>query len=99
MARYNCILVISDMHIPYEHQDSFDFLTAIKKKYDIDRVVNIGDELDCHALSFHDADPDLYSSGHELEEAKIHIRKLEKISDGVSKPVVLGEVQKNVKMN
>jgi len=30
---------------------------------------------------------------------KIKIRKLEKISDGVSKPVVVGEVQKNVKMN
>ena len=30
---------------------------------------------------------------------KIRIRKLEKISDGVRKPVVLGEVQKNVKMN
>ena len=30
---------------------------------------------------------------------KIKIRKLEKISDDVSKPVVIGEVQKNVKMN
>jgi len=30
---------------------------------------------------------------------KIKIRKLEKISDGISKPVVVGEVQKNVKMN
>jgi len=30
---------------------------------------------------------------------KIKIRKVEKISDGVSKPVVIGEVQKNVKMN
>ena len=30
---------------------------------------------------------------------KIKIRKLEKISDGVSKPVIIGEVQKNVKMN
>ena len=30
---------------------------------------------------------------------KIKIRTLEKISDGVSKPVVIGEVQKNVKMN
>ena len=29
----------------------------------------------------------------------IKIRKLEKISDSVSKPVVIGEVQKNVKMN
>jgi len=30
---------------------------------------------------------------------KIRIRKLEKFSDGVSKPVVIGEVQKNVKIN
>ena len=32
-------------------------------------------------------------------KVKIKIRKLEKISDDVSKPVVIGEVQKNVKMN
>ena len=32
-------------------------------------------------------------------KVKIKIRKLEKISDGVSKPVLIGEVQKNVKMN
>tara|TARA_B100000161_G_scaffold200091_1_gene145948 strand:+ start:10 stop:453 length:444 start_codon:yes stop_codon:yes gene_type:complete len=30
---------------------------------------------------------------------KIKIRKLDKISDGVSKPVIIGEVQKNVRMN
>ena len=30
---------------------------------------------------------------------KIKIRKLERISDGISKPVVIGEVQKNVRMN
>ena len=30
---------------------------------------------------------------------KIKIRKLEKISDGISKPVIIGEVQKNVTMN
>ena len=32
-------------------------------------------------------------------KVKIKIRKLVKIADGVSKPVVIGEVQKNVKMN
>ena len=32
-------------------------------------------------------------------DVKIKIRKLEKISDGISKPVVMGEVQKSVKMN
>jgi len=30
---------------------------------------------------------------------KIKIRKLEKISNGVSRPVIIGEVQKNVRMN
>ena len=30
---------------------------------------------------------------------KIKIRKLERISDGVSKPKIIGEVQKNVRMN
>ena len=30
---------------------------------------------------------------------KIKLRKLEKTSEGITKPVVIGEVQKNVKMN
>ena len=30
---------------------------------------------------------------------KIKIRKLEKVSEGVSKPVIIGTVEKNVKMN
>tara|TARA_A100001388_G_C28317023_1_gene288170 strand:- start:50 stop:493 length:444 start_codon:yes stop_codon:yes gene_type:complete len=32
-------------------------------------------------------------------DVKIKIRKLEKISNGISKPVIIGEVQKNVRMN
>ena len=34
-----------------------------------------------------------------VKHEKDQRRKLEKISDGVSKPVVIGEVNKNVKMN
>ena len=30
---------------------------------------------------------------------KIKIRKIEKISDGISKPVVIGEILRNIKMN
>ena len=29
------ILVLSDLHIPYNHRDSLNFLQAIKKKYNI----------------------------------------------------------------
>ena len=67
------ILVISDMHIPYHHQDMVDFLKAIKKKYRPDRVICIGDEVDKHAMSFHASDPDLPSAGDELEIAIAHL--------------------------
>lgn len=73
------VLVISDLHIPYHHQDSFEFLHALKKKYQPDLVVNIGDELDHHAISMHEHNPDLRSAGDELRESKIYIQQLEKI--------------------
>ena len=73
------VLVISDLHIPYHHQDAFDFLKALKKKYKPDLVVNIGDELDHHAISMHEHNPDLMSAGDELKQSKEYIRELEKI--------------------
>ena len=75
----NSVLVISDLHIPYHHQDAFDFLKALKKKYKPDLVVNIGDELDHHAISMHEHNPDLMSAGDELKQSKKYIRDLEKI--------------------
>lgn len=63
------ILVISDLHAPYMHPDTVKFLAALKKKYKPTRVVSVGDEVDKHAMSFHDSDPDLPSAGKELELA------------------------------
>jgi len=73
------ILVISDMHIPYHHRDSFEFLTEIKKEYKPDFVINIGDLLDFHAINMHTHDPDLYSAGDELKASKGFIMALEGI--------------------
>lgn len=73
------ILVISDMHMPYHHQDSFDFLRALKKGYKPTRIINIGDEIDNHGISFHSSDPDLLSPGDELIEAKKACWELEDI--------------------
>jgi len=67
------ILVISDMHIPYHHKDAIKFLKEIKKEFKPDTVVNIGDSLDFHAISMHDSNPDLYSAGYELKEARRYI--------------------------
>ena len=73
------ILVISDMHIPYHHKDSIKFLKEIKKEFKPDRIINIGDLLDFHAISMHEHNPDLYSAGHELDKAKEYIQQLEAI--------------------
>jgi len=67
MAINDRILVISDLHVPYHHPDTFDFLKALHKKYKFTRAVSVGDECDKHALSFHDSDPDLPSAGDELQ--------------------------------
>jgi len=73
------ILVISDMHLPYKHKDSITFLKEIKKEFKPDRIVNIGDLLDFHAISMHEHNPDLYSAGMELDKAKEYIKELEAI--------------------
>ena len=73
------ILVISDMHLPYQHKDSIKFLKEIKKEFKPDTTISIGDLLDQHALSFHDSSPELYSAGHELDKAKEYVKELESV--------------------
>jgi hypothetical protein len=68
------VLVIGDIHVPYHHLDTIAFLREIKKVYRPDRIIQIGDEVDYHAISFHGADPDLLSPGDELKSA---IQKLQ----------------------
>ena len=77
--KYKSVLVISDLHIPYHHPDAFQFLAELKKKYKPDLVVNIGDELDHHAISMHEHNPDLMSAGDELKSSRVYVKELEKI--------------------
>lgn len=69
------ILVIPDIHAPYQHPDTLAFLTAVRDAFSPDLVVNLGDELDFHALSFHDSDPNLDSAGAELEKGKLFMQE------------------------
>jgi len=73
------ILVISDTHAPYQHRDTIRFLAAIKDKYDPDRIIHIGDEVDFHAMSFHPSDASLYSAGDELKAARDVIWQIEEL--------------------
>lgn len=73
---YRSILVISDQHFPYNHPDIISFLKAIKEKYKPDKIVNIGDEIDGHSLSFHEKSPELMSPSDELQTAINRLKPL-----------------------
>jgi len=66
---YNQILTFSCTHNPAIHKDANKFLDAIVKKYKPDLIVHCGDEVDNHAISYHDTDPNLESAGNELDSA------------------------------
>ena len=73
------VLVIPDIHAPYQHPDTLEFLSAVAAKYKPDTVVNLGDEADHHALSYHDSDPNLDSAGMELVKTREFLQKLERM--------------------
>lgn len=80
-AKNRSVLVISDLHIPYHHIDSVRFLAACKEKLLSERsiIVNVGDEVDKHDLSFHSSNKDLDSAGAELQKSKDYIKEIEEI--------------------
>lgn len=73
------ILVISDLHAPYHHPAAIDFLAGLRSRFRPDNVVCIGDEIDAHAWSSHDHNPDLLSGGSELDAAVAALRPLYKL--------------------
>jgi hypothetical protein len=68
-AVYHCILHVPDQHIPYHHPDMLPFVKAVLDAFPVDLVINAGDELDQHNMSFHDSDPNLDSAGAELRKS------------------------------
>lgn len=66
--------IIGDTHLPYAHPDYLDFCKDIFKKYKVTHHIHIGDEIDGHAWSYHEHNPDGMSAGHELDEAIRQLR-------------------------
>lgn len=74
-ARGKRVLFISDTHIPYSVTGYLHFLKNIKEKFRPEVVIHIGDEVDYHAISFHDSISELFSAGHELDKSIIEIQE------------------------
>lgn len=63
------ILILGDLHAPFMHPQSLEFTKAYVKKYGFDLSICTGDETDGSSISFHGADPELPSPGHEFAQA------------------------------
>jgi hypothetical protein len=72
-------LIISDTQYPFAHRDHLPFLQALKEKYKPTSVVHIGDEMDFHALSDYDHDPDGDSPSREYERGMEDMYRLYKL--------------------
>lgn len=70
------ILILGDDHEPYGHPDKMSFLRFLKKTVRPDLVIHAGDEVDHHAMSMHDSDPNLDSAGAELYKARKRMQEL-----------------------
>ena len=69
------ILVIGDLHAPFELNGYFDFCKQTYANYNCNQVIFIGDIIDNHYSSFHSTDPDGMGGGDELTHAIEDIQK------------------------
>lgn len=71
-------ICISDLQIPFEHKDAFDFVAHVKKTFFrgiSPRMINMGDEVDQHTLSKWGANPNGMSAKAEFDEAKLRLKQ------------------------
>ena len=63
------VLIIGDIHAPFDLDNYVKFCYEQQKKYDCGTVIFIGDVIDNHYSSYHESDPDGYGAGEELDRA------------------------------
>jgi len=69
------ILVVGDLHCPFELDGYFEFCVEQYSNFNCNHVVFIGDILDNHYSSYHETDPNALGGSYELNEAIKHVAK------------------------
>lgn len=64
------VLVVSDMHEPFCKKGYLEHCIRIRDKYNCDKIILIGDEVDLCGVSQWEKDPDGFSAGTEAELAQ-----------------------------
>lgn len=72
-------LFISDLQLPFQHPDAFDFLAALKEEYKPNRIFNVGDLIDSYGFSMHDRDPEAMSVPEEMSATVDAVQALAEI--------------------
>lgn len=63
------VLVIGDLHAPFDLDSYFDHCVEVYERYNCNRVVFIGDVIDNHYSSYHETDANGLGGGEELQLA------------------------------
>jgi len=82
LKRYSneIILAYGDLHLPYCHRDSLEFLQSVKDRFNPDRVINMGDLMDFYSVSEYPKSIDHKDSWPvELKKARKMIAELAEI--------------------
>lgn len=74
-AKERRILVVGDLHCPFELKGYLEFCQETYAKFNCNQVVFIGDIVDNHYASYHESDPNGMGGGLELERAIERVRK------------------------
>lgn len=69
------VLVIGDLHTPFDYEPYFDHCVSVYDKYQCNTVVFIGDIIDNHYSSYHETDADGMGGKRELGLAKDRIAR------------------------
>lgn len=69
MRKERRVLVVGDIHAPFELEGYLEFCQETYAKYNCNQVVFIGDIIDNHYASYHETDPNGMGGGEELSYA------------------------------
>ena len=72
-------LILPDIHFPYHHKDTFDFLGSLSDYYNPERVFCVGDIFDNHRPSYHESEGDSLSEEDEYLLAKSNAHDLKEL--------------------
>jgi predicted phosphodiesterase len=61
--------------MPFEQKGYLEFCLKVQKEEKCGTIVHIGDLVDNHSISYHEADPNAWSPLHEMEETDKHLAR------------------------